>query len=200
MKLPFKVNEREKRFLVFGGIAVILIIVFQFFTWYLDIKNEVKDVSDTRIFMLKKQLRKIADKDDINKRLEKIKNELKKGENAFLVGEKPPVAAAELQKFLKERAVSLNIDVKQERTLSAVDVGSYIGVPVEIGFSATTEKLKNLLVELRKSRLLLTVSEIKIKVNNVRNPGDVHATLTVTGFIRVDGNKNRKEDKVNNAA
>ncbi len=200
MKLPFKVNEREKRFLIFGGIAVILIIMFPFLTWYSDIKDEVKDVSDTRIFMLEKQLRKIADKEYMNKRLEKIKTELEKGENVFLMGEKPPVAAAELQKFLKERAVSLNINVKQERTLSAVDTGAYIGVPIEIGFTATTEKLKNLLVELRKSRLLLTVSEIKIKVTNVRKPSDVHATLTVTGFIKKPELKNRKEEKADNAA
>lgn len=200
MKLPFKVNEREKRFLVFGGIAVIMIVMFQFLTWYSDIKGEVREASDTRILMLEKQLNRIAAKDNMHKRLEKIKYDLKKRENAFLEGEKPPVAAAELQRFLKEKAVSLKIDVKQERTLTAVDAGPYVGVPVEVGFNATTEKLKDLLLELRKSKLLLTVSELKIKVTNVRNPSDVHATLVVTGFIREPGLKNTKEDKADNAS
>jgi len=56
MNLPFKVNDREKRFLIMGGIAVILISAFYLFSWYSDTKKSVKEFSDAKLLMLQKQI------------------------------------------------------------------------------------------------------------------------------------------------
>ncbi len=87
----------------------------------------------------------------------------------------------------------MNIDVKLERTLNPVDTDFHLGIPVEIGFKASTEKLKDLLYGLRKSPYLFTVSEIKVRVTNISNPVDVYATLVVTGFIKKPVEENKKE-------
>lgn len=184
MNLPFKINEREKRFLIIGGIVGAAIIIFHLFSWYSDLRSELKDFSDAKFYKLQKQLEKIAEKDELQKELKAVKQQLERHERAFLKENKPPVAAAELQKTLKDIASSLAIEVKLERTLNPVDADIYLGIPVEIGFTASTDKLQKLLYKLRISPLLLTVSEIKIRVTNISRPNDIYTTLVVTGFIR----------------
>ena len=200
MNLPFNINEREKKFLIIGGIAVLLVIFYNLFSWYGDVKGNVQEVSDMKWFILNKQLNKLSQKNVIEKRAEAIVRELAIQEKAFLSGNKTPVAAAALQKFLKDSASSLKIDVKLERTLSPVESEFYLGIPVEIGFTASTGKLKDLLYRINKSPLLLTISEMKIKVTNIRNPVDTYTTLIVTGFIKKPETKEQDEKKVKNAA
>ncbi|NOZ68961.1 MAG: hypothetical protein GXP46_06895 [Deferribacteres bacterium] len=191
MTLP-EVSEREKKFLAVGGIIVFLIIIFQVFSWYDDFRREVRELSDARRFKLERQLIRLSQKERIEKRFEEVKQMLARQERALLRGNKPPVAAAELQKFLKETASSLDIEVKLERTLSPVETEFYLGIPVEIGFTASTGKLEGLLFRLRKSPFLLMVSEMKVRVTNIRNPVDIYTTLIVTGFIKKPEIKNKK--------
>lgn len=184
MNLPFKVNEREKKILIIGAICIVLIIVFQLFSWYSDTKKSVQEFSDAKLLMLQKQINRLSTKDDIQKRYNAVKQELEKRDKTLLRGNTPPVAAAALQRLLKDTATSLSIDVKLERALSPVDAEYYLGIPVEIGFTASTVKLQDMLLQLRKSPSLLTVTEIKIRVTNIRNPEEIYTTLVVTGFIK----------------
>ena len=197
MKLPFNVSEREKKIVLAGGVGVLLIILFHGFSLYSDFRKNVLELSDAKRFVLEKQLQKLSKKDVIEARIAAVRQEIGKQEKVFLRGTKPPVAAAILQRFLKEKASSLNIEVKMERTVNPVDAGVYLGIPVEIGFTASTEKLKELLYKLRAAPYLLTVSELRIRVTNISNPLDIYATVVVTGFIKKPvANKDKKEKNV----
>lgn len=184
IKLPFKANEREKKFLLAAGAAVLLIILFYGFSLYSDFRKNVFELSDAKRFVLEKQLQKLSEKDEIIALAKAVRQEIGKQEKAFLRGSKPPVAAAVLQRFLKEKASSLDIEVKLERTLNPVEAGVYLGIPIEIGFTASTERLKELLYKFRAAPFLLIISELKIRVTNVSNPRDIYATVVVTGFIK----------------
>ena len=194
--IPIKANERERKFLVIGGIAVLLILAFQLFTWYDVTKEKLKDFSDNKYYMLQKQLDRISDNSSIDKQAKKAEAELNRLENSLLKGNTPPVAAAALQKFLKDTAAISDINVKLERTLNPVVLENYLSIPVEIGFSTSTKGLQDLMVRLRKSAFLLTVSEIKIRVTNISRPEEIYTTLVVTGFIRnTEKDKDKKEAK-----
>lgn len=195
MKLPFKVSEREKKFVLAGGAGVLLIILFHGFSLYSDFRANLLELADAKLFVLEKQLQKISEKDVIEARIAALRQEIEKQEKVFLRGNKPPVAAAMLQRFLKEQASSLNIEVKLERTVNPVDADAYLGIPIEIAFTASTEKLKELLYKFRTAPYLLTVSELKIRVTNIRNPLDVYATVVVTGFIKKPVEEKDKKEK-----
>lgn len=184
MNFPFKINEREKKFLIIGGIVVILIIGFNLYSWYSDARKRVREYSDAKLLMLQKQINKISEKEDIEKKFRAVQLELERQEKMLLRGNTPPVSAAALQKILKDTAASLQIDVKLERTLNPVDTGQYLAIPVEIGFSSSTGELKDLLLGLRKSPFLLNISEMKIRVTNIGRPEEIYTTLVVTGFIK----------------
>jgi Tfp pilus assembly protein PilN len=197
MKLPFKVNEREKKFLLIGGIAVIAIVLFYGYSWYADFKKRSEDFADAKSIMLEKQLMRISEKDTFEKRLNDLKQELEKQEKAVLQGEKPPVAAAALSNILREAASASGFNITMERTLTSYDAHYYVAVPVEIGFTTTTEKLKELLYKLRISPFLLNVSEIKIRVINTSNPVDIYTSLIVTGFIKKPAGAEKEGKEVN---
>ena len=183
MKLPIKINRREKHFLLIGGVAIVVIVLFELFSQYSVFMKNAQQVSDAKLLTLEKQLNRILSGDDLRKQADKIRQEVKKQKSTLLRGNKPPVAAAELQRILKEMTISLKIDVKMERALNPVDIDFYLGIPVEIGFTATTGKLKDILYKIRKSRFLLTVSEMKVNVKNISKPEDIYTTLKVIGFI-----------------
>ena len=71
---------------------------------------------------------------------------------------------------------------------------------MEIGFTASTNKLKDLLYNLRKSPVFLTVSEIKIRVTRVNNPTSIYTTLVVTGFIKKPEDQGTVNKEAKNAA
>ena len=195
MKLPLKVNEREKKFLLIGGVALLFILLFHGFSLYSDFRVNMLELADGKRFVLEKQMQKLSEADMIKERVAALRQEIEKQEKAFLKGNKPPVAAAVLQRFLTDQASSLNIEVKLERALSPVDADVYLGIPVEIGFTTSTEKLKELLYKFRTAPYLLTVTELKIRVTKVSAPVDIYATVVVTGFIKKSVEENNKKEK-----
>lgn len=183
MNIPLKIGQREKKFLIAGGIIVFLIFAYQFGVWYKNFRVSSKEYIESRQITLQKQLNKILQKANIKNNFEAADAELKELEKGLVSGDTPPVAAAEIQRNLKVMAMSLGIDIKSEKALNSVDSGLYLSIPVEIGFTAPTAKLKDMLYKIKTSPLLLTVPKIKSRVVNVNNPTDVFTTLTVEGLI-----------------
>jgi len=192
-----KISERERKFVVLGGIAVFLIIVYYVHGVYSDYKQQAGDYAETRIIMLEKQLAKLADRENLEKKAADFKQELTGHEQLFLAGNKPPVAAAELQKRVKDIASGLSIEIRMERALNPVDEDFFTAVPVEIGFTSSTARLTKLLERLRTTPFLINISEMKIRVLNVNNPEDINVTLVVSGYIKkpAESKEGSKEGK-----
>ena len=127
---------------------------------------------------------KISGEKAVEEKLEKSKAGIYVLEAMLLSGDKMPVAAAEVQRQLKGMAVSLGIEIKSEKTLDAIDTGTYIEIPVEIGFVSTTSKLKSMLYNIKSSPLLLTVPKMKIHITNLNDPSEIYTTLVVKGFMK----------------
>jgi hypothetical protein len=193
MKLPFNINAREKVVLLLGAVLASLIIIYWLFAWYGDLTGDVSDLADAKLMMLEKQMVNISEMKSLQDDMQGFRNEASRQENALLKGDKPPVAAAELQSLLKDMISSLNIEMRSERTLGTIDVVHYIGIPVEIGFISDTGKLKSFLYKLRGSPLLLNVSELKVRVTNLSNPESTYVTVVITGYIRKTPEEGRAE-------
>ncbi|MBI4688182.1 MAG: type 4a pilus biogenesis protein PilO [Nitrospirae bacterium] len=192
MKLLSKLTTREKRVLLIGGLVAIALVSYQIYLWYGSIRSSVKEYAEAKQVNLEKQLSRLSEKEPLKKKLDALNSELKGLEQRLLPGDKPPVAQAELQRILKETALSSGIEIKLERPLSPVEMELYTAVPVEIGFTATTAKLKGMLYKIKTSPFLLTVTEMKSNVTNINNPVDTYTTLVVNGFIKKPANSKPK--------
>lgn len=197
MNLLSKVSERERKFIVLGAVAVFLIVIYYLYGLYSDYKTKVEDYADTRIIMLEKQLAKLSGREGLEQRAEEFKKEVGRHEKLFLNGSKAPVAAAELQKTIKDIAASLSIEIRLERALNPVDEDFFTSVPVEIGFTSSTARLKGLLERLRATPFLLTLTEMKIRVLNVSKPEDINVTLVVSGYIKKPENQSGTKEAKN---
>jgi Tfp pilus assembly protein PilN len=184
MNILTKISEREKKFLIIGAVSILLILIYYAYGQYADFREQVSDFSGSRTRLLETQLTKIAKKEVLQKQVDDIRKKLGTHENLFLKGSKAPVAAAELQKTIKDISSGLNIDIRLERALNPVDALYYTGIPVEVGFTSSTFALKELLAQLRTTPFLLNVTEMKIRVLNISKPEDINVTLVVSGFIK----------------
>jgi hypothetical protein len=184
MNIPFKINQREKRVILIGGIIVLVIIIYNIFSWHEGSRKSSKEYIDAKRLMLEKQLQKISEKNAIQKEFAFLNDNLKNLDRGLLRGSKPPVVAAQIQSILKEMASGIGIDITLEKALGPEDKGWYLGIPVEIGFTTQTEKLTKILYKIKASKFLLTISEMRIIVKNTRNPVDAYTTLVVNGFIK----------------
>jgi len=188
-------TEREKRFIIVGITTVIAILLFYGYGYYRDTKERVNQYIDMRLQILDRQMRYLAQKDELNRRAEKIRKEIARLNLMFLVGDRPPVAAAKLQELVAGITSTLSIEVKTERALSPIDMGYYFAIPVEIGFVTDTRGLKDLLVRLKKNPTLIVVSDLKIRVVNIRRPDKINVTMVVTGLMKKAGSGEIKEKR-----
>lgn len=196
MKIPsIRISPREKKVLIIGGVLAIIILSYQLFEWYNGVKSSMNEFSDAKRVIIEKQISKISEKGILMKKAEAVNTQIKELEKGLLSGDKPPVAAAELLRLLKDMAISLNIETKSERILTPVDADPYMGIPVEIGFVASTSKLKSMLHRIKTSPLLFSVSGINVRVTNINNPIDAYTTLVIKGFIKKPAATSTTDDK-----
>ena len=177
--------KRREKLVIFAGLLVAAgILCYYFFERYQTANAAMIESLRLRQAYLGKQVGRISEKSRIDGQLEAAKAEVAKFEERLLPGNKPPVAAAELQKTLKEMAASLAIEIRSERPLPPIEMNMYLGIPVEISFVSSTARLRDMLFKIETSPLLLTVTDMKTNVTNIANPTDVYAFLVVRGMIK----------------
>jgi hypothetical protein len=102
----------------------------------------------------------------------------------FLSGPTAPLAASELQKLVKELAVSAEVDVRSERVLAPVDLTGILEIPLELTVACTVRQAVAHLSRLEQTPRLLRVKDIKIRVAAPGQPRELLTTLTVSGYLR----------------
>lgn len=186
MKWPFdlKLQRREKIAVIAGGLVAAILIGYALLSWYGGLQMSMSHRAEAKKAYLMKQIHRIAEKEELVKKTEAARISLRDLERGLFPGAKPPVAAAELQRMLKEMAVAAGVEIKTERAMSPVDLERYSGVPVEIGFTATTAKLKDLILRIENAQYLLAIPELRVRVINIHQPQEVSVTMTVRGVIK----------------
>ena len=165
-KMYSGLTAKGRRFLSIGFSIVIAILLYAFI---------LEPVYKSQLFVRVD----IKSKQDMSQ--ETGLNEL---ETKFLPGDKPPVAAAELQKMIKTMATNNSIDIKAEKVLPPEGKGGYIEVPIEIEFETQIAKLKNLISEIEHAQNALFITGLRIRVTNVPDTKDIYVTMNIEGIIK----------------
>jgi len=98
-------------------------------------------------------------------------------------GDKPPLAASELQKLVKSTAQETGVEVRSERILPTTERGGYVEVPVEVTLSGPVRAVVLFLQRLEAVPVQVSVQDFKLRVVSVAAPRELLATLAVTGYI-----------------
>lgn len=179
-----KIGKREKKAIILGGIAALLIFSYLSYDWFAGYKDSIETRKNTRKNQLGYMIRKAAEKDETDKRIVEAKNELTEEEKRLVPGDKPAVGASELQRIIKDMASLNGIDIRSEKIRNPTEMNPYTTISIEITFVSTVAKFRDLLYGIENSPFLLAIPDTKIRVTNIKNPTDIQVTLTVKGLMR----------------
>jgi Tfp pilus assembly protein PilO len=161
--------------------------------WWAEIKELEQNRIPAREQVLAKARARIAQRDAIQSRLDETSKAVEALATRLLPGATPPLAAAELQKLVKQLAAEASAEVRSERILKPVERGELLEIPVEITVSGGIREAVSLLYRLEGTATLLTVQDLKVRVPNVGQPRDLLTTLTVSGLILSSGPPQKAE-------
>lgn len=180
------VSERDKKFLIGGGICVIIycLIVFAAEPLYKKQQRMERQI-ETKIGFVEKYyeiLNSLSYYNQKKKSNEKLRTRLGK---LFLKETKPALAAASLQKMLETHAGNASVAIVSAKTEKPKYIESLQAVPVEITVRTTLKNLSRFLFLIENSDQFLRVENISIKrIGKNDSPEKLTAKILVDGFIQ----------------
>jgi Tfp pilus assembly protein PilO len=177
-------QSRERRLLVAGAIVAAIVLGYLYGVEpLLEHHDRVQSQIAAREQLLARHQRLVARRDRYQEEREALQAEIRQRRARLLPGDKPPLAASELQKLVKSTAQDSGVEVRSERVLPIVERGAYTEVPVEVTLAGPIRALVSFLYRLDAVPAQISIQDLKIRVVSVAAPRELLATLAVTGYI-----------------
>ncbi len=178
-------SERDKRALKWLLIFVGLVLAYNYVVSpYFDSSDNKATDLDFAIMTLKRQRQLIRGESKLQEGFQQLEARIAEEEKRLLPGEKPSLAAAELQKIVNSIIRRQDGIILSGKPLLPKEVDTYLVIPVQVSLNCRVSSLKNILYQLEAYPLLLRIPEVKIKVLKKRSPKDVQVVLVIEGLIR----------------
>jgi hypothetical protein len=177
-------RPRERRLLVVAGAVALAVLSHLYVVEPLvERHQQTRDLIAARQSLLQRQQRLLARRERYERDLAGLRAEIGERRGRLLPGDRPPLAASELQKLIKATAQDAGVEVRSERILPTTERGAYTEVPVEVTLSGPIRAITAMLHRLEGTPVLLTLGDVKIRVLSVVAPRELSATLAVSGYI-----------------
>ena len=186
-----KIDKRQRYFLAVMAVLLLAGIFYRFWPQLSDIR-----ISDSDIAVKKKQLEKyrqlVQSGDPLEKEVVRLRETLKKAESGLLTGKTSALAAADIQKVVRETAEKCQVEIKTVRVLKAqaVNGSQYMSIPLQFSANCSVRQLKEFLYQMMHASKYLTVQKVAIRVGRFRakrQKGSVRenvmADITVNGYL-----------------
>lgn len=180
-----RISGRERRVLKLGiAFAAILLLYLLAIEPVVEGERQVRKQLEAKTLLLGKSQRVLSRRQSVEEDRDRGKSQLAALEGRLLGGDKPPLAAAELQQILKAAAAKAEVNITSERILDPLVKGHYLEIPVEINVKCMVTQLTLLLFEIENSSRYLSIKEMNIRSDNPVTPKEVAAKLIVSGLIK----------------
>jgi Tfp pilus assembly protein PilO len=190
-------RPRERRLLAGAAVVAIALLGYVYGIEPLLARHrQVRELIVVREELLARQRRLLEREVRYAQELATLQDELARGRARLLPGDRPPLAASELQKLVKSTAEATGIEVRSERILPPTDRGGYTEVPVEVTLSGPIRALTAFTHRLEAAPVFLTLGDVRLRVVSIAAPRELSATIAVTGYIQgtPDGAAPRRPD------
>ena len=187
-----KIDKKRKYFFVAMGFLLIVGTAYRMWPEIQDFRGAGGNIALKEKQLVKYQ-QMFHSSGDLEKKIALLKKTLKQGESGLLTGKTSALAAADIQKVVREMADKSQMEIKTVRVLKPADVGGshYLSIPVQLSITGTVRQLKEFLYQIRASSKYLTVQKVGITVSR-RRPrrgakkpaGSVNVNITVNGFLK----------------
>jgi len=181
-----QINTREKRFIVIGSVIAGVILAYYALTLALPGREDLQGTLELKKRTLLRQRETILREDFYKARVDKYQQRLRQDLTRLLPADNPSIAAAELQKLLKEIADQNGLeiirkDIQREQKLQ----DNIVKVPVRIETNCNPDQLVQFLVAVQNYEKFLIVDELVINSFRIQKRYEIRPSITVAGFIAV---------------
>lgn len=145
--------------------------------------QQTAELTPAREAKLKSRQRLVAERAALSAELEEATRRLAQQSARLLQGPTPPLAASELQNLIKEMATESGVETRSERILPPADRNGIQEIPIEISVAGGIRESVALLAAVERSRKMLTLQDVKVRVVATGQPKDILTTLTVSGYL-----------------
>lgn len=184
---------RRERLLIGLAIATALAVAGYVYLMapLIDRRHELGELIPAREATLEHRRLLVAQRERLAGELEATTTRLQEESSYLLPGPTAPLAASQLQKFVKDVAARASVEARSERVLPAVELAGLQEVPVEITVAGNVRETVTLLYYLQQRRErtapLVTLKSLRIRVMAVGQPRGLVTTLTVAGYLLPPG-------------
>jgi hypothetical protein len=179
--------KSKSRFLVVAiPVIVVLAGLVAYQYGYRGVKNEMsfmKEMQASKTKMLEKYINLIAEKPDLEKQLEGLKEERKADDSKIIDAQTLSIAAAALQETVKALITGRGGSITSERVEKPDNLGSFKVINVSIdAILPDTRALSDLLYGVETRTPYLIIKEVDTRVRNFRDPKELMVKIRVSAL------------------
>ncbi|MBI4378665.1 MAG: hypothetical protein HY578_06185 [Nitrospinae bacterium] len=188
------ISKREMMVLGIGIAAVFSMGIYTFVIKPVHTSREkiTTDIERKRDFIHRyKEIFK--NKKIIDARVKELEGKGQQMASYLLSGDKPSLAAADLQNILQGAGGELGLTIDSVKVLDLRKIDIFYQIPLEISLKTEARKLRDFIYRIENSAKFLTVPKLRMRVikNNIQHePEVIEARIETAGYIlRTDSGK-----------
>lgn len=191
-----KITARDRKFLIAGGIVVVLVAVFYLGTTPLQSPGELAKEVEFKKRMLVRQREMISQENNYKARLDQYGKRLDKDMGRLLTGSTPSLAGAELQNILSDLAAQTGVEISRKTAQNEQKVqDNLIKVSANIDTNCTPDQLVQFLAAIENYPKFLTVDTLNVISLRLQKKFEIRPNITVTGYITAPESKPEKSGR-----
>ena len=181
-----KITERDKLFLIGGGVFVVLYSLYVFvaaplYSKHMGSEQKIQD----KISFIEKYYAVLNQKPLYEKKDQSNREVHAKLAGRFFHETRPALVAADLQKLLEEVARESNISIERVRIDKPKYTEQLLTIPVEITVRSSLKNLSGLIYRIESHEKFLVIEELDSRRFMTKTePEELQTRLLVSGFIQ----------------
>lgn len=189
-----KLNKRERKFIVIGGIVGAIALLVYFVLMLLPDFESQASVEQKRRMLL--QYKEMLNSEELyTARIEQYRKRMQEDSSRLLAGETSNIAGADLTNVLVQLATQSGVTISRREQQSQQELqNNLIRIPVRMDMTCNMDQLVQFLTAVENYDKLLTVDELSIASFQIQKRWDTRPNVTISGYIL--SQETKPEEKV----
>jgi hypothetical protein len=181
-----KMKSKSKLLVMSIPVIIVLTGLVAYQYGYQSVKHEMsfmQEAQASKTKMLEKYISLIAEKPDLEKKLENLQEERKADDSKIIDAQTLSIAAASLQETIKALVTSRGGSITSERVEKPDNLGNFKVINVSIdAILPDTRALSDLLYGVETRTPSLIIKEVDTRVRNFRDPKELMVKIRVSAL------------------
>ena len=181
----FTITKERKIILAIGVLFLLIGVGYRFLPLNSATLDRGEEIALEKRNIQKYRLR-VAQMDDLQKRIRQARIILEKSEKILLDGETEALAAVNIQNIINQITTANGVQVASTRVLKAekLSLDSFTGIRIEITFITTIRNIQEIIYRIENNEKWLAIRQLNLNVPSEKDPENISARLEVMGVMK----------------